>query len=146
MPTPENKKRAPKGGIAFTEPFTIVFFEQNCLVRLLTSGYCPIAPSRSSDDNQWPPLTGCDLKFQLQRRDRHGITPCSVYKAVFMICMQRYLLRGLMYANFQNCQQGCTWIRQNTSTCHSRPCSCRIVRNVSCQSKPISQWDKFLKI
>jgi hypothetical protein len=90
MPTPENKKRAPKGGITFTEPFTIVFFQQDCFIRLLTSGYCPVAPSRSSSDNQWLPLTGCDLKLQLQRRDRHGITPCSVYKAVFMIPVQRY--------------------------------------------------------
>jgi len=24
---------------------------------------------------------------RLQRRDRHGITPCSVYRTVFMLCV-----------------------------------------------------------
>jgi len=53
---PGKQKRAPKGGITFTEPFTIVFFQQDCSIRLLTSGDCPAAPSRSSNDDQWLPL------------------------------------------------------------------------------------------
>jgi hypothetical protein len=58
MPAPENKKRAPKGGITFTEPFAIVF-STDCSIRLLTSGDCL---SRLPDhDDQWLPLRECDL-------------------------------------------------------------------------------------
>ncbi len=57
-----------------TKPFTIRLYLYYCLARLLTSGIKPAFPSLPGF-LQWQIQK--NRYFRLQRRDRHGFTPCS---------------------------------------------------------------------
>jgi hypothetical protein len=70
-----------------TPPLQNPLPSRSLLNRLYTSSDSWILPGRTFPINfdQWFAVVARDLEFQLQRRDRHGITPCSVYRAACIL-------------------------------------------------------------